>query len=231
MEMVLIPGLWLDGSVWSDVTNELVRFEHRGIPVTLPGQGDGSISATLEDQHQAVMAVIEACDAPPLVVGHSAAASLAWMAGDAATDGRVAGVVFIGGFPEPDGAPYAPFFACAEDGMHFPGWEKFEGPDSADLDRSTKARMERAAIPVPEGVCTGLVHLTDDRRYDLPVTRVCPEFTPEDARAWIAAGDLPELAAIRRLRFANLDSGHWPMITRPYDLAVLLDEAVTTLEE
>ena len=50
MDIVLIAGLWLDGSAWDDVLPELERLGHRGVPVTLPGQGDGAGSVeALED--------------------------------------------------------------------------------------------------------------------------------------------------------------------------------------
>jgi hypothetical protein len=56
---------------------------------------------------------------------------------------------------------------------------------------------------------------------------VCPEFTPAQAREWIAAGDLPELARAKHLDVVDLDSGHWPMLSRPVELARLLDAVAT----
>ena len=48
MDIVLIGGLWLDGSsAWEKVIAELEVLGHRGVPVVLPGQGDGNASATL----------------------------------------------------------------------------------------------------------------------------------------------------------------------------------------
>jgi hypothetical protein len=54
MDVILIAGLWLDGSAWTEVASELERLGHRPIPVTLPGQGAGSPAATLDDQVAAV---------------------------------------------------------------------------------------------------------------------------------------------------------------------------------
>ncbi len=79
-----------------------------------------------------------------------------------------------------------------------------------------------AAIPVPEGVTKGVVRLTDERRFDVPVVLVCPEFTPAEAREWITAGDAPELARAKYLGFVDIDSGHWPMVSKPVELARLL---------
>jgi pimeloyl-ACP methyl ester carboxylesterase len=108
--------------------------------------------------------------------------------------------------------------------LSFPGWGPFEGPDSADLDEDTKRSIAAAAIPVPEGVTKGVVHLTDERRFDVPVVIVCPEFTPAEAREWIGAGDVPELARAKHLEFVDIDSGHWPMFSQPDELARLLAE-------
>ena len=224
MDILLIAGLWLDRSVWDDVVPLLEKLGHRPVPVGLPGQGDGSTSATLDDQVAAVLAAVDSAPGKPMVVGHSAACTLAWRAADARPDTVVA-VVLIGGFPSADGQPYADFFETADGVMPFPGWGPFEGPDSADLDEPARQRLAAAAIPVPEGVTKGVVRLGDERRYDVPVVLVCPEFTPAQAREWIQAGDVPELAKASHLSFVDIDSGHWPMISAPVELARLLAAA------
>ena len=49
MDIVLIGGLWLDGSAWDRVVPELEALGHRPVPLTLPGQGDDATAATLGD--------------------------------------------------------------------------------------------------------------------------------------------------------------------------------------
>jgi pimeloyl-ACP methyl ester carboxylesterase len=224
MDILLIAGLWLDGSAWDDVVPALEALGHRPVALTLPGQGDGSASATLDDQVAAVLAAVDSSSGKPMVVGHSAACTLAWLAADARPE-RVAKVALIGGFPAADGERYADLFELTDGAMPFPGWGPFEGPDSADLDELAKRRIASAAIPVPEGVTKGVVRLADERRFDVPVVLVCPEFTPAQARKWIATGDVPELARAKHLDFVDIDSGHWPMVTRPIELARLLAAA------
>ncbi|MFE2291322.1 alpha/beta fold hydrolase [Streptomyces sp. NPDC059452] len=224
MDILLIAGLWLDGSAWDDVVPELTALGHRPIPLTLPGQGDGAADATLDDQVAAVLAAVDAAPGRPLVVGHSAAASLAWLAADARPE-KVAKVALIGGFPAADGQAYADLFAMEGGAMPFPGWGPFEGADAADLDQEARDRLASAALPVPEGVARGVVRLTDERRFDVPVVVVCPEFTPAQAKEWIAAGESPDLARATHLEYVDLDSGHWPMASRPRDLARILAEA------
>ncbi|MBO4207253.1 alpha/beta fold hydrolase [Micromonospora echinofusca] len=220
-QIVLLGGLWLDGSVWADVVNELGERGRRAVPVTLPGQGDGNNSATLADQLTAVLAAVDADPGRSVLVGHSAACTLAWMAADARPE-RVATVVLIGGIPSGDGQPYADFFEINDGVMPFPGWRPFDGADAADLDEQARQVFAAAAIPVPEGVARGVVRLTDERRFDVPVVMVCPEYTPAEAQEWIAAGEVPELTRATHVEFADIDSGHWPMMTRPAELARIL---------
>src|SRR5690606_38065995 len=228
MDIVLIAGLWLDESVWDDVADAIAERGHRPVPVALPGQGDGDTSATLADQVAAVVAAVDAAPEPPLVVGHSAACSLAWLAADARPD-RVAAVGQIGGFPTPDGEPYADVFPVTDGVMPFPGWAPFEGPDTVDLDAETRRRLADTAIPVPAGVSKAVVRLTDERRFDVPLLVICPEFTPKDAQEWVDAGDLPEVARARHVSYVDIATGHWPMVTAPTALADLLVEAAERL--
>lgn len=224
MDILLIAGLWLDGSAWDDVVPVLTDLGHRPVPLRLPGQGDGANSATLDDQLTAVLTAVDAAPDRVLVVGHSAAATLAWLAADRRPD-RMAKVAVIGGFPTADGEKYADFFPTSDGVMPFPGWEPFEGPDADDLDEESRQRFVATAIPVPEGVSKAVVRLTDERRYDVPAVLICPEFTPDQAKEWIAAGDIPELAKATHLDLVNIESGHWPMFTQPAELARLLAAA------
>jgi pimeloyl-ACP methyl ester carboxylesterase len=224
MDIVLIAGLWLDGSAWDAVLPELEKLGHRGIPVTLPGQGDGTTSATYDDQAGAVLAAVDAAEGKPLVVGHSAACTLAWVAADRRPD-AITGVAMIGGFPTTDGETYADFFEPTGDGVPFPGWEPFAGPDSDDMSAELKAEVAARAHAVPVGVTRGVVHWTDERRHGVPLTLICPEFDPAQVKEWIDAGDVPELGAATALELVDLESGHWPMFTQPAALATLLDEA------
>jgi pimeloyl-ACP methyl ester carboxylesterase len=225
MDFLLIAGLWLDGSAWDAVVPHLEALGHRAVPLWLPGQGAPPAAATLADQHAAVLAAVDAAVGTVVVVGHSAACTLAWMAADARPD-KVARVEMIGGFSSSDGEEYASFFEIVDGVMPFPGWEPFDGPDSADLDEQQRDRIAGAAIGVPEAVAKGVVHLQDERRFDVPVTLICPEFSPAQAREWIEGGQLPELSKARHLDYVDIESGHWPMFTRPAELAGLLAQSV-----
>lgn len=221
MDIILIAGMWLDATAWGEVAPELERLGHRPVALTLPGQGDGDAGATYDDQVAAVVAAVDAADGPVLVVGHSAACALAWVAADARPE-AVARVVLVGGMPSGDGETYFGFFEPVDGVVAFPGWEPFEGPDSDDMSAELKAEVAAGALAVPAAVTRGVVRLRDERRYDVPVTMVCPEYTPEQAREWVEGGDVPELARARRVDYVDIESGHWPMYTRPDELARLL---------
>jgi pimeloyl-ACP methyl ester carboxylesterase len=232
MTIILIGGLWLDSSVWDPVVSHLRDLGHEAVAVRLPGQGAPPPDATLEAQRDAVVAAVDdaataAGGSPVTVVGHSAAGTLAWMAADARPD-KVARVAMIGGFPGSDGTAYADFFELVDGVMPFPGWGPFEGPDSADLDDALRRSIEAVAIPVPGGVATGIVRYHDERRADVPVTLICPEFSPDEARQWVEGGQVPELSTVRHVDYVDIDSGHWPMFSRPGELAELLADIASS---
>ena len=216
MDIVLIGGLWTDGSAWKQVVAELAALGHRGIPV------DGSSEPTLDKQVAKVVAAVDAAEGKPFVVGHSAACTLAWLAADARPE-QVSRLALIGGFPSSDGKLYADFFPVKDGVMAFPGWEPFEEDGSAaDLDDAARRDFEAAAVSVPEGIAHGVVRLRDERRYEVPVAVICPEFSPAQARQWIDDGLVPQLAAAKHVELVDIESAHWPMITKPEELARIL---------
>jgi pimeloyl-ACP methyl ester carboxylesterase len=221
MDVILIAGLWLPASIWDDVAAELQRHGHRPIPVALPGVDDRSTGASLDDQLAAGLDAVDHAHRP-LVVGHSAASTLAWLIADR-RPGALAGVVMVGGFPATNGSPYADLFETVDGTMPFPGWEPFDGPDSADLDDEARTRIERVAVSVPEGVSKAEVVLTDEARFEVPVVLVCPEYSPQEANEWLDAGQIPELERVAHLSFVDIDSGHWPMITQSAELARIIN--------
>ncbi|MGO3758487.1 MAG: alpha/beta fold hydrolase [Agrococcus casei] len=217
MDIILIPGLWLDAGVWSDVLEPIRASGHTPHAVSLPGQGGEPLNATLDDQINAVAATVDAADGPALVVGHSAASTLAWLAADRRPD-AVARVVMIGGMPAQNGSQYAGFFEPEGNLIPFPGWQEFEGPNSDDLSEEQKTAFEHAAIPVPSTVSHATVTYQDERRRTVPITMICPEYSPADVEEWRAAGQIPELDGLE-IELIDIDSGHWPMFTKPAALA------------
>jgi pimeloyl-ACP methyl ester carboxylesterase len=230
VDIILVPGLWLDGSSWERVVPPLEQAGHRVHPVTLPGlestDADRS-GVSLRDQVDAVVREIDAADGPVLLVGHSAGAGIASVALDARPE-KVARAVYVGGFPAPDGAPLMAGFATDGADLPMPDWSDFDDADLRDLDDAARARFRERAIPSPASLTTDPVRLSDERRYEVPVTVVCPEFTADTLRSWIEQGMGPvrEFPKIKDVEYVDLPTGHWPQFTRPDQLArILLDRA------
>lgn len=227
MDILLLSGLWLPNTIWNDTAERLRAKGHRVTAVPLPG-ADTDAAATLAEQLAAVVSAVDV-STNPMIVGHSGAATLAWLAADARPD-AVRGVVFLGGMPATDGAAYADFFPTVAGGMPFPGWEPFAGPDSDDLSEAQRNYLESVARPVPTGVSQATVTYTNEARKQVTNAMLCPEYSPEDAQAWIDAGDIPELTGLET-RLVNLDTGHWPMTSAPDVLADAIDALARGLEQ
>lgn len=171
---------------------------------------------------------VDATHGKVLLVGHSAAAGIAFAAVDATPD-RVARVVYIGGFPTPDGEPLTQGFTVEHGEIPLPPWSNFEEEELAGLDEVARDAFRRRAIPFPERVIRGPQRLSDERRYEVPTTMVCTEFTGAMLREWVEAGGPPvrELARIRSVEYVDLPTGHWPQLSRPADLAGVIAGAAS----
>lgn len=232
MHIILIPGLWLDGASWDAVVPHLEAAGHTPHPLTLPGMESKDADrsrVTLQDHVDAVVAAVDAldpADGKVLVVGHSAASALAFAVVDARPD-RVARGVYVGGFPAADGEALVGWATPVDGEIPMPDWSEFDEADVRDLDDEARGRFSARAIPSPGHLATDVLHLTDDRRYDVPATAVCPEYTPEQLRAWIEGGEaaVQEFAKIRELDYVDLPTGHWPQLTSPEALAAAIAAA------
>jgi pimeloyl-ACP methyl ester carboxylesterase len=231
MDILLIPGLWLDGASWVAVLPGLQRAGHRPVPLTLPGmesRGADRSVITLRDHVSAVVAAIDASpDDKVVVVGHSAGSGVAWAAVDARPE-RVARAIFVGGFPTPDGGAMADPFPAEHGEVPLPDFADFEDADLAGLDDTGRKQFRERAVPSPEQVVAGVQRLADTRRYDVPVTMICPEYTSAMLREWVAKGAAPvsEVPKIKHVDYLDLATGHWPQFTRPDDLATAIVSAI-----
>lgn len=234
-DFILVPGLWLNGASWSHVVQLLEEAGHRADPLTLPGMASQSADRsgiTLADHVAAVVAAVDTAADPVILVGHSVAASLVHAAVDARAD-RVALAVYIGGFPARDGEPLGADFPAENGEIPMLNWSDFDDAEIVDLDEAARSRFRDEAIPYPQKVLTEPLRLTDERRFQVPVTLLCPEFSPDDVRAWLEEDEsgLGELKQIRHVDYIDLPTGHWPQLTNPAVLArALLDAADRTLD-
>jgi pimeloyl-ACP methyl ester carboxylesterase len=224
MDIILIPGFWLDGSSWDQVVPVLRQAGHRTHALTLPGMEskDADRSGiTLRDHVDAVITVIDSIGAAGKVVlaGHSGGGAIAYAAADA-RPGRVARVIYVDSVPLGEGDCINDELPAQDGEVPLPDWALFDDEDLVDLDGTLRAAFRERAIPTPVQVARGQQHLHDERRYDVPATVIASEYPSSQLREWIAQGQpyVAELGMIRNVGYADLPTGHWPQLTRPADL-------------
>jgi pimeloyl-ACP methyl ester carboxylesterase len=225
MNIILIPGFWLDASSWDEVVPALERAGHRTHALTLPGMEskDADRSGiTLRDHIDAVIEVIDSldpADGKVVLVGHSGGGAVAHAAVDA-RPGRVARVVYVDSGPLGDGGVINDELPSEDGEIPLPDWAIFDDEDLVDLDDELRAAFRERAIPTPVHVASDQQRLSDERRYDVPVTIIACEFPSEMLRKWMEQGHpyVRELAKIHDVEYVDLPTGHWPQFTRPGDL-------------
>jgi len=231
MDIVLLPGMWLGPSSWDEVVPALEQAGHRALPVLLPGMDSPQTDRSGIGLADWVATAVAAVDAVPgdrsvVLVGHSACAGVAWATVDRRPD-RISRAILVGGFPTPDGEAVGG--GQVENGeIPLPDWSGLDDADLVGLDHDLRAHFRAQAVPTPARAVLDPQRLTDERRYDVPVTMVCPEFTADMLRSWVAAGEPPvaEIPRIRDLEYVDLPTGHWPQFSRPADLAGVILAAV-----
>ena len=230
MDIILIPGLWLDAASWEPVTAALTSAGHRVEAMTLPGVGEPterSAEIGMDDWVAAVTARIDAAPGPVVLVGHSGGGNVAWGAADARPD-RIARVVFVDTIPPAPGRGISEFEVL--DGVvPFPGWDFFPDEDVHDLDAATRARTAPLMKSVPARVPSDPLTLTDPRRHAVAVTLLMGAYDQASLEAevddWGPYGD--EYQAITDVEVVRIGSAHWPQFSVPDRLAKLLAEVVS----
>jgi pimeloyl-ACP methyl ester carboxylesterase len=225
MDIILIPGFWLDASSWEEVIPALRQAGHRVQALTLPGMESKDADRsqiTLRDHIDAVVEVIDSVDPASgkvVLVGHSGGGAIAHAAADA-RPGRVARVVYVDSFPMGEGGLINDELPVENGEIPLPDWSLFEKEDLVDLDDDLRAAFRARAIPTPEHVAGDRQRLSDERRYDVPATVIACEFSSAQVRDWVAQDHpaMRELAKIRDVGYIDLPTGHWPQFTKPAEL-------------
>jgi pimeloyl-ACP methyl ester carboxylesterase len=232
MDVILIPGFWLDASSWGDTTQALERAGHRPHPLTLPGMESRDADRSgigLRDHVDAVVREIDAVEPPAQVVlvGHSGGGAVAHAAADARPD-RVARVIYVDSVPLADGGVINDELPVVDGEIPLPDWSVFGDEDLVDLDDERRAAFRERSIPTPAGVASDPQRLSDERRYDIPATVISCEFPSEMLRQFVDGGHpyTRELAKLRDVAYVDLPTGHWPQLTKPAELAEAIVAAV-----
>ncbi|HYI33726.1 MAG TPA: alpha/beta hydrolase [Glaciibacter sp.] len=230
MQIVLIPGFWLDGASWDEVAAPLREAGHTVHALTLPGlesrDADRS-SITLRDHVDAVISVVDSLPGPVVLVGHSGGGAIAHAVADARPD-AIERVIYVDSGPLGDGDVINDELPVVGGEVPLPDWSEFEEEDLTDLTDELRERFRSIAIPQPLRVTSDKQVLSDPRRYDVPVTVITCEFPAELMQEWLE-GEHPwvaELAKVKDYELVDLPTGHWPQLTKPRELATAILAAV-----
>jgi pimeloyl-ACP methyl ester carboxylesterase len=230
MDVILIPGFWLNAESWDGVVPALEAAGHKVRALTLPGLAsvdDERAGIGLADHVAAVIEVIDAADAPVALVGHSGGGAIAHAGVDARPD-RVARVVYVDCVPLGDGGVINDKLPVVDGEIPLPDWSVFEAEDLTDLDDELRERFRAMAIPEPVRVATDRQVLRDQRRYDVPITVITCEFPSQMLRELMAKGHAytAELAKVNNATIVDLPTGHWPQLTKPAELGAAIAKAL-----
>ena len=227
--IILVPGFWLGAWAWDDVAALLRADGFDVTALTLPGLESAETDRsgiTLDDHVDAIVDALEAASAPVVLAVHSATGFSGYAASDRVPE-RIAAMVYV------DTAPGKGALDPEFDGVEKPMvWTDIEAEENLDgLTDDQKETFRQRAVPVPGGILRGSAELTNEARREIPSTLIATGFSSDDYKKYAAEHpDWAFLAGIPELRNAtwiDLPTSHWPMWSRPKDLARIIGEVAT----
>ena len=236
---VLVPGWWLGAWAWQDVARELAASGSDVHPVTLTGVAERATEASPDvnvDTHvQDILEVIRARNLRDVVLVAHSGGNMAVTGAADRLPGVVKKLVYVDTGPMPSGMASIDFqsprqqrqlrdqVAREGDGWLVPVPPFDPEADPVNLAGLTAAQLElmrTRGTPQPFGTVTQPLHRPDPAPA-IPASMIATTFSPEQVRALAASGN-PVFAGMARLDLHHLPTGHWPMFSRPADLAALL---------
>jgi pimeloyl-ACP methyl ester carboxylesterase len=221
--IILVPGFWLGAWAWDEVAAALRADGHEVIALTLPGLESAAADRsriTMGDHVDAICTAVRAADDPVVLAVHSGTGFAGYAASDRVPE-RIAAMVYVDSGPGKGAID--PDFDAIEKPLV---WTEIE--EEENLDGLSEAQLEtfrQRAVPQPGGVIRAGVELTNDARLDIPSTVICTGFPSEKVKAYAAEHNptwLAGLAELRNVAWLDLPTSHWPMWSRPRELAEIL---------
>jgi pimeloyl-ACP methyl ester carboxylesterase len=227
MDVILIPGFWLDSSAWDDIVPAVRAAGHEPKPITLPGLVPPDPEVGLRDQAEYVIALVDAAADPVVLVGHSGGGAVAHAVVDARPE-SIAKVIYVDSLPLGHGGIINDEFDVVDGMVPLPARDVFDDESLVDMDNERWAAFQARALPIPEKVAVEKEVLSDPRRYDVPITVITCEMSEATLRELMAKGHpyVAELAAVKQVEIVELPTSHWPMFTKPAELAALVAAAL-----
>jgi pimeloyl-ACP methyl ester carboxylesterase len=223
-DFVLVPGAWLGAWAWRDVVSSLEKRGIRSYPVTLTGMAERVHLATpYVGMETAIMDVLNAVkynDVDDFVlVGHSFAGKVAASVADRAHD-KVKKVIYLDAFrPEATHKPQGRFDPTLEFGplqtgsYSIPLTEDIINRIGKDVVGPKREWLMSRATPWPVKLANDPIALSSNYGPSKEAYIFCSlSGDPVDE---ILAGKWGKLNGPSKV----IETGHWPMITKPVELA------------
>jgi pimeloyl-ACP methyl ester carboxylesterase len=223
--IVLVPGFWLGAWAWDEVADALRADGHDVTALTLPGlesvDADRS-GVTMSDHVDAIVNAVRAADAPVVLAVHSGTGFSGYGASDRVPE-RIAAMVYV------DSAPGIGAMDPDFDSVERPlVWEELVEEENLDgLSEEQLETFRRRAVPQPGGVLREGAVLQNDARRDVPTTVICTGFSSEQVKAYAEEHNpswLGGLAELSDITWVDLPTSHWPMWSRPRELAGIIGD-------
>lgn len=223
--IILVPGFWLGAWAWDEVAEALRADGHDVTALTLPGleSRDADRSRIRQSDHvNAVCDAIVAKDRPVVLAVHSGAGFTGYAVSDRMPE-RIAAMVYVD-----TGAGKGAMDADVE-GDEYPlpsPQDLANGENLTGLSDEQLATFRDRAVPEPAGVLREAIELTNDARLDIPSTVIATGYTADEYREYVTKGYdfLAGLAELRDVTYVDLPTSHWPMWSRPQELAAIIDD-------
>jgi pimeloyl-ACP methyl ester carboxylesterase len=223
--IVLVPGFWLGAWAWDDVAAALRADGHDVTAVTLPGLEAPDVDRSeisMSDHVDAICEAVTAAGAPAVLAVHSGAGAPGYAASDRIPE-RIAAVVYVDSGPATGALD--PDFDALEKPL--PPREELEQEESLEgIGEEQLETFWRRAVPQPGAALREAARLTDDARLDVPSTVVCTSISSEQVKGAVEQGQawIGGLAELRDVTYVDLPTSHWPMWSRPAELAGIIGD-------
>ena len=223
--IVLVPGFWLGAWAWDEVAAALRADGHEVIALTLPGleSADADRSAiTVSDHVDAICEAVRQAGPPVVLAVHSGAGASGYAASDRIPE-QIAAMVYVDSGPAT--AALDPDLEAVE--LPLPPQEELEKEENLDgLNEEQLETFRERAVPEPGGVLREAPELTNDARLDVPSTAICTGYTSDQYKDAVKEGQtwLGGFAELRDLTWVDLPTSHWPMWSRPKELAEIIGD-------
>ncbi|HEX8630010.1 MAG TPA: alpha/beta hydrolase [Catenuloplanes sp.] len=228
---ILVPGMWLGGWAWRDVTAALRQVGHEVYPLTLTGVADRAHLAgpgiDLDTHTEDIVGLVRAEDLRDVVlVGHSYAGLPVTAAAERIPE-RLSRVVYVDSGPLPAGTAQLDLLTPGEQTdteshlIRPRPWEPADDPLLAGLDEAALSRLRARATGHPLASVSQPLRRTPTG-IPVPMALVACVFPADQVTGMIAARH-PMFAGLAGAEIVGLPTGHWPMLSEPKALAGILD--------